>query len=167
MGRDGADYDAFFRACLPKVLSLARRMTANQAAAEDVAVEALARAFANWDRVSQLPHRQAWVLRVAINLVIGQARRHNLRMPRSSAPPEVADAATVRVALVEALRHLPVRQREAVGAALPGWAGRRGRGPGHGGGAATVRTHAHRGLASLKAEQGDKSEGDGVDLRIT
>lgn len=148
------DYDAFFRSCLPKVLSLARRLTGSHADAEDVAVEALARAFANWARVGSLPYREAWVLRVATNLVIGQSRRR----PISTMPPrpgeDPSDGAALRLTLLEALRRLSRRQREAVVLRYVVGLGADHAAQAMGVGEVTVRTHANRGLANLRTSLG-------------
>lgn len=70
-----ADFEAFVAAVLPKVLRLAYSLGARRADAEDIAAEALARAFASWGRVSSLDYRDGWVLRTASNLVYDRARR--------------------------------------------------------------------------------------------
>lgn len=149
-------YDRFFATCLPKVLTLGRRLTGSQAEAEDVAVEALARAFAHWGQVRGLAYREAWVMRVATNLVIARTRRPSPLRGRPGASPDVADAVVLRVALVAALRGLSRRQREAlvlrylvdlpeddVAAAMGVSVG-------------TVRTHVHRGLSALRASLGSE-----------
>jgi RNA polymerase sigma factor (sigma-70 family) len=152
------DYEAFFTACLPRLLTLVRRLTASQADAEDIAVEALARAFADWEHLRTQGYRDAWVLRVAANIVIDRARRGSLRAPAAAVVVDPAEAATVRVTLLVALRRLPPRQREAVvlrylvGLDSDEVAQAMGVEP------ATVRTHAHRGLLALR-------QGLGADLQ--
>ena len=84
-----------------------------RAEAEDCAQEALARALARWSRVED--HATAWVARVATNLALDRIRRLE-RQRRHEPPPVLADdPVTVRRHdLVQALRALPARQREAV-----------------------------------------------------
>ena len=97
----------------PRAATLAYRLLGNRAAAEDVASEALARAYARWHKIANLPYRDGWILRVATNLAIDTARRR----PPAVLPQEPLDAteaAIVRLALVNALRTLPKRQRQAV-----------------------------------------------------
>lgn len=111
------DFDAFFYALLPQVLRVARRMTGDHATAEDVAAEAFARAFARWSKLKPLPHREAWLLRVASNVAIDLFRRRPLQTlaaPTTGAQADPGEVVVLRASLVEALRALPKRQREAV-----------------------------------------------------
>jgi RNA polymerase sigma-70 factor (sigma-E family) len=111
---DDGSYDQFFDKCLPRVMNLARRLTGSTSQAEDIAIEALGRAFAQWDRVREMDHAQAWVMRVTTNLVIGQARRRKVELPSEPPQPDVADVVALRLALLATMRKLPRRQREAV-----------------------------------------------------
>lgn len=146
----GEDFDEFFVRMLPRVVRVARRVTGDPWTAEDVAVEALARTHARWSRVSPLPWRDAWVLKVASR----EALRHVRRRPPMTGPrydTDEADDVVLRAALLAALVRLPRRQREAivlrylcdlpeadVAAALGLSAG-------------TVKTHLHRALATLRS----------------
>jgi RNA polymerase sigma factor (sigma-70 family) len=161
MGR-GAGREESFRAAFlelwPAAQRVALRLLSNPTAADDVAAEALARTFARWDQVEQLPYRDAWVLRVTTNLALDLLRR---RQPAVTAAEidYLEDAAAIRLALAAALRQLPGRQREVVvlryladysehdvAAAL-------GIAPG------SVRTHMQRGLEALRRHLGDDFEG--------
>jgi RNA polymerase sigma-70 factor (ECF subfamily) len=91
---------------------VAYRLTGDRAESEDVAQEAMTRAFLRWHRVSG--YAEAWVVRVSTNLVIGRWRRIGSRRAHGAGPERAAadpDAAE-RIALVAALRRLPRRQRE-------------------------------------------------------
>jgi RNA polymerase sigma-70 factor (sigma-E family) len=154
-----ADEEESFRTAFvdlfPIAQRVARRLLGNDMAAEDAAAEALARAFSRWSTVRDLPYRDAWVLRVVTNIAIDVVRRH----PAVTFVPgnvDTEDATATRVALVAALRALPVRQREAVvlrylndcteaqvAAALGISVG-------------TVKTHLKRGLASMRGRLGDE-----------
>src|SRR5690348_5399946 len=68
-------FETFAAGVLPKLLRLAGRVGATGPDAEDLAAEALARAYAAWSRVGPLPFRDGWVLRTAANLACDQARR--------------------------------------------------------------------------------------------
>ena len=135
------------------------RLTGVREDAEDIAIEALARAAWRWERITADGRDAApWVARVASNLAIDLARRHARRRGTSDARVEsrITDSddlerlARDRSELVDALRHLPRRQREAVvlrficdvseaeTAALLGCS------------VGTVKTHVHRGLAALR-----------------
>src|SRR5438445_13642888 len=107
------EFEAVYTELFPRAATLAYRLLGNRTAAEDVAAEALARAYARWSKISKLAYRDAWVLRVATNLAIDATRR---RVPEVHAqePLDSTEAAIVRLALVNALRSLPRRQRQAV-----------------------------------------------------
>jgi len=150
-------FDAFFLRMLPRTVRVARRLTGDTGLAEDVAVEAFARAHARWTRVAPLPWRDAWVLKVASREALRQVRRRPPAAGRVYSRDE-ADDVVLRVALVAALVQLPRRQRETivlrylcdlseadVAAALGVSAG-------------TVKTHLHRALASLRVSVGPDFE---------
>ena len=121
MGAPGdEDFEVVFREMWPAAFALARRVLGDPAEAEDAAAEAMARALVRWERVRDLPHRDAWMLRVVSNVAIDRARRR----VRSAAWSAAADAGArtdghedltvLRIALVEALAALPARQREVI-----------------------------------------------------
>jgi RNA polymerase sigma-70 factor (sigma-E family) len=90
---------------------VAFRILGDRATAEDIAQEALARAYQHWSRISA--YRQAWIARVAGNLAIDQIRR---RRPQLQAAQQ-SDAEVIlieRLDLQRALLGLPKRQRDAV-----------------------------------------------------
>ena len=104
---------------------VALRILGSVPEAEDAAAEALTRALVRWDRVGSLPHRSAWVQRVAANVAIdvarrrGPAQRHATVVARSADDVHEAsegehEVTVLRLALVAALAELPRRQREAV-----------------------------------------------------
>jgi RNA polymerase sigma-70 factor (ECF subfamily) len=162
MARTGGDesFEAAYPELFSRAATLAYRMLGDRAASEDVAAETLARTFAHWRRVSSLPYRDGWVLRVATNLAIDAARR---RPPAASdaAPLDAAEAATVRMALVAALESLPRRQRQAV--ALRYLSGLREDevASALGVSASTASTHVRRGLDTLRGYLGDGFREDG------
>ena len=92
-----------------------RSSLGNRAEAEDVAQEALARAFVRWKRVEG--HAEAWVARVSANQALKLWRRHQRRAPsHRTGPNDDVDALTLtRLRLAEALESLPRRQREVLG----------------------------------------------------
>jgi len=111
--------DPGFEAEFDELFAIAERVArrvVGPAAAEDVAAEALSRAFARWPRVRDLPYRRAWVARVACNEALDVARRDRRRAP--AAPRESAfetpDDVATRLALDAALARLPRRQRQVV-----------------------------------------------------
>lgn len=152
-------YPDLFRASM----RLALRLTRDPALAEDLAAEALARAYARWARVRQSDCTTAWVMRVTVNLVVDSSRR---RKVATEALPslvlddlvQVDDQVTLRLALVSALATLPRRQREAVvlrylaGVEEPELSRAMGTSP------SSVRTHVQRGLAALRQRLADQPE---------
>jgi RNA polymerase sigma-70 factor (sigma-E family) len=128
------------------------RLLGDRSAADDVAQEAMARAFARWRRIEA--YAEPWVARVAGNLALGELRRQ-----RRPAPPAPADddrgrggegAVDDRRLLVDALRALPAGQRDTVllrfVADLPEAEVARLLGCSVG----TVKSQAHRALARLR-----------------
>ena len=107
-------FDQAFTDLFPRAFRLTFHLLGDRAAAEDAAAEALARAYADWKRVAELPYREAWVLRVASNVALDQIRRRKLSPPPPQEAGDDQDASTLRVALWAALRALPHRQREIV-----------------------------------------------------
>src|SRR3954471_22684677 len=109
-------FDAAFRELFRPAFRVAYRLLGNVSDAEDAAAEALARACVAWRRVGKLPYRDAWVMRVSANVAVDIVRRRRAPMP-AAAPIDDdadADAAVRRLAVVDGLRGLPRRQREAV-----------------------------------------------------
>jgi RNA polymerase sigma factor (sigma-70 family) len=158
---DETDYDAFFDECLPVVLGMVQRMTGSRVDAEDVAIEALGRAYLHWGKVRWLPHRRAWVLKVATNLVVGQARRRQRPVNRARQAPEVADAVVLREALLVAMAALPRRQREAVALRYLTDLSEAEAATAMGVSVGSVKTHVTRGLAALRAVLGPEIEEGG------
>jgi RNA polymerase sigma-70 factor (sigma-E family) len=158
-------YDRFFDECLPSVLGLARRLTGNPSQAEDIAIEALGRAYAHWEKVRQMEHARAWVLRVTTNLVIGQARRRRIELPTGATEPDVADVVALRLALLATMRTLPRRQREAVALRYLVDMPEREVAAAMGVTAGSVKKHLSRGLAALRAALGtDIDRGGGLEF---
>ncbi len=155
---------AAFGRLYPRARRVAYRVLGDVCSAEDVAAEALARAYAQWERIESLPWVQGWVLRVTANLALDIARK---RRPLIDPPRAVEseDAIATRLAMVAALNRLPRRQREAV--ALHYLAGLTDEEVGRALGIAegTVKAHVHRGLLALRRSLGDDDEG-GLTLAV-
>lgn len=141
-------FDEFFVRILPRTIRAARRLTDDPWLAEDVAVEALGRAYARWGLVERLPWRDVWVLTVASREALHQVRRR----PPAAAPRlgrDESDDVALRIALAAALMQLPRRQREAIVLRylcdLPESEAALSLGVSLG----TVKTHLHRALTSL------------------
>ena len=161
-GADEEDYDRFFDACLPGLIDLGRRLTGSRSDAEDLAVEALGRAYAHWPRIRSLPWRQAWVFRVAVNLAIGDARKRREPTAADDEPVDFADAVVLRQALAEALARLPRRQREAVALRYLADMSETDAAAAMGVSAGSVKTHLSRGLSGLRGLLGPDRDLGGV-----
>lgn len=147
-------FEEFALSVLPKLLRLARRSGATDTEGEDIAAEALARAYASWGRVSGLDYREGWVLRTASNLLCDRARRRRLSNdPRATVTvPAFDHAVVVRAELVTALSRLSRAQRETVvmhhlaGMSVAEVATATGISDN------SVKTHLSRGMAKLRSQ---------------
>ena len=146
-------FDEAFDELFPRAVRLATRLLGNRAAAEDVAAEAMARAYARWSKVSRLPYRDGWVLKVATNLAIDRLRR---RPPEVAPAPadEFEEAVHLRLALNAALLSLAPRQRQAVSLRYLGGLSDKEVAQALGISLGSVKTHIHRGLHGLRARMG-------------
>ncbi len=120
---DPAAIQAMVARKLPRMLALAYRMLNDAAEAEDVAQEAMLRAWKQAPRwVSGQARFDTWLHRVGLNLCYDRLRRR--REIPTEAPPEQVDmgpapdrglmAADVGARVDTALARLPDRQREAI-----------------------------------------------------
>lgn len=133
---------------------------------EDLAAEALARAYARWGHLGKTEYRRAWVFRVVTNLALSahsSGRRRAVSLRRwaevsghtgGHSDDEIVDRELMR----SALRKLSERQKEAVVlhyfgdlpvaevASIMGISNE------------TAKTHLERGLAALRASLGNRAE---------
>jgi RNA polymerase sigma-70 factor (ECF subfamily) len=112
-GKGPDDFDQFFRGLFPKAVNVAQRVTGDRAAAEDAALEALAKAHFQWSKIGSQPWRDVWVLKVAVNEAIRRLPRPRA-MPRLLVTSDPADEVVLRQTLTAALRKLPRRQCEVI-----------------------------------------------------
>lgn len=92
-------------------------LTGDLGAAQDCVQEAFARAYLRWSRVSALDDPEAWVRTVAFRLAVSRWRRARnsvVAWRRRGPDTSVPELSPDHVALVTALRRLPVAQREAL-----------------------------------------------------
>lgn len=171
------DFEDEFGSLYRLARTVAYRILGSVPEAEDAAAEAMTRALVDWNRVGLLPHREAWVQRVAANVAIDVVRRlgrgeravaemgHRSEAGTGRAPD---DEAVLRMTMVAALAQLPRRQREAivlrhllgypeaeVSAAL-------------GVSSNSVKKHLQRGMEKLRrlaaADPAAEGEGGGIDV---
>lgn len=164
-----ASFTLAFPELFPRARALAQRILGDRTLAEDVAAEAMARAYSNWERIDRTrAYRDGWVLRVTSNLAIDVLRRQEVRrralIELGSSPPRDEDDPALRLALVDAIGRLSRRQRESVvlrhlaGLTQAEVAAALGIGTG------SVARHLHRGLAALRQVLGDTTkESTGMD----
>jgi len=112
------EFRAFYERMDVRARRTARRLVGNETTAEDIAAEALARAYARWTQVRDHPNPDAWLLRVVGNLALDHVRRrgrtvtHEIEDRAGSDRPD--DAAVLHVDLARAVHHLSHRQQEVV-----------------------------------------------------
>jgi RNA polymerase sigma-70 factor (ECF subfamily) len=109
------DFAAFYEANYERLVVQLFPITGNLEDAEDVVQEAFTRACLRWRRLRAYDVPAAWVRRVAFNLALQGRRRARraLRLLARLGPSGEAPALSVEhVALVEALGHLPLPQRQ-------------------------------------------------------
>jgi RNA polymerase sigma factor (sigma-70 family) len=165
MDRDGGEFREVFDRLLPAAQQVALRITGDRAVAEELAAEALTRLFIRWPMMRHRPYVDPWVLRVTTNLAIGEVRKRNRTGPPVRETGHADDAVVLRMALSEALARLPRRQREVVilrflsDTSEADVARLLRISPG------SVKTHAHRGLASLRELLGARTDEE-VEVRL-
>ena len=150
------EFEEFVHARGAALVRLARALLPDPATAEDVVQDVLTTALVRWSRVSAADDPAAYVRRMVVNAATSWHRtRFRRREDVVALVPDWVDldhahGVVERDELLEALRRLPARQRAAVVlrhleglgdaeiAALLGCA------------EVTVRSNAHRGLATLR-----------------
>jgi RNA polymerase sigma factor (sigma-70 family) len=139
-------YDSLFQVAY----RAAYRLLGEHALAEEVASEALARAYARWSSVAG--HAEPWVVTVATNLTLDIGRRRSREASRrtliDSRPPD--PQIETRLDLQRALAALPRRQREVLALRFLGDFSEQRTADALGLDVGTVKSHASRGLARLR-----------------
>lgn len=162
-----ADFVLFVQEVEADLMRTTRRLAPAGVDPQDIAAEALARAYARWNHLGQVDYRRAWVFRVATNIALtahASGRRRTLTLQRWTPAPDAErgrydEEIVNREVVREALRKLPTRQKEAVMlhyfADLPVADVARTMGIG----AESVKTHVDRGITALRASLGGRLEG--------
>lgn len=112
-----ADYGDFYRRELPAMVALAAAVTGSTIAAEDIAQDALVRAYRRWDRLASYDKPGAWVRRVTINLALSTRKRAATELKarlRLGPEPTLSPAPADHDDLWAAVRQLPGQQRAAI-----------------------------------------------------
>src|SRR5947209_3570542 len=105
-------FDDGFAALAAIAYRVAFRILGDRTEAEDVAQEALARAYVRWSRIED--HAEPWVAKVAANVALKMIARRGRPVPAAAAvtPGDLDTVALTRLGLASALETLPRRQRE-------------------------------------------------------
>ena len=109
------DFDEFYASNYGRLVVQMYAVTGNLADAEDAVQEAFARASVRWGRISGYDSPEGWVRRVALNLAftgLRRARRLLEVLNRAPAPPPVPPLPVDSLALVAALKALPLGFRQ-------------------------------------------------------
>lgn len=114
---DEDSFDAFYRATRQRLFDCLYALTGNAAEAQDVVHEAYARAWQRWPTVGRYGNPEAWVRMVARRIAVSRWRRARNRLlahRRVGAPEPLPGPGPETVALIAALRQLPMPQRTAI-----------------------------------------------------
>jgi RNA polymerase sigma factor (sigma-70 family) len=152
-------YEEFFAAEWVRLFHTMVLLTGDRAHAEDLAQEAMARAFERWGRIRRADSPAAYVYQIAFNLHRSLLRRARRALRRDApvheepANPEVVVGS--REEILGLLRSLPATQREAL--VLVEWVGMSAEEAGRtlGIDAASVRGRIHRARQSIRGKVGN------------
>ncbi len=144
---ESSSFDASFSELYRRAYQVAFTMLGSRPEAEDLAQEALARAYLNWKKIA--PYATPWVLRVTGNLAIDVLRRRRLKK-RIPVPDVVATVETERIDLQRALAGISHRQRSAVVLRYFADMSEADVAAALGCSVGTVKKHTARGLATLR-----------------
>ena len=150
------EFDGQYVALFVRAQRCALRVLGNRDAAEDVAAETMARAFARWSRINS--YAPAWVTRVSVNLAIDVLRRKPALL---DGRVEWEDGSLDRLVLRDHLARLPSRQRDAIVLRYLMGFDEKETAVVLGVSVATVHTHVKRGLARMRVELEDTNCGAG------
>ena len=108
------EFDSFYRAEYPRLAGALRLACGGDSrGGEELAQEAMVRAWTHWGRVRAMHRPAGWLYATGFNLV----RRRGRERPRVTAAPETNDhsaATDTRLALERAVTSLPMEQRKDV-----------------------------------------------------
>ena len=114
---DTEGFEEFYVATVGRLLGQLYPVTGDLHEAEEIVQEAYARASVRWARLRDYDVPEAWVRRVAMNLAADRGRRLQRQaraLLRAGPPPQVPPVSIEALALAEALRTLPMHQRQAI-----------------------------------------------------
>lgn len=115
--RSEAEFTALYQARFNDLSAQLYAYIGDATEAQDLVQEAFVRAWQRWHKIGEYDDPVAWVRRVAWNLATSRHRRVAVvrRFLSRTGPPDHHPAASAdHVALVDALRKIPERQRQAM-----------------------------------------------------
>ena len=127
---------------------IAYRILGNRGEAEEIAQEAMIRAYTRWRTVRGYP--RPWVSRVATNLSIGLLRKRRTPPATAEVAVDGAELALERLELQRHLVSLPRRQREVVALRYLADLSEADVARGLGCSVGAVKRHARRGLEAMR-----------------
>ncbi len=117
------DFEAHYRRVWPSMQRLAFVFTGDQAAADELAQDALVQCYRHWNRVQGMEHPDAWMRRVLLNLCTSRHRRRSAerraldrvtQRPLIASPTGPDEAAVSDQEFRRAVASLPKRQAQIV-----------------------------------------------------
>lgn len=114
---DAGGFDEFYQGSRQRLLGYVYLHTHDLAEAQDVVQEAYMRAWQHWSSIDRYEDPEAWLRMVAQRIAVSRWRRLRNRarayLRHGPSDPEPEPSVNT-VAVVEALRRLPVEQRTAI-----------------------------------------------------
>ncbi|HEX9375826.1 MAG TPA: SigE family RNA polymerase sigma factor [Actinomycetota bacterium] len=155
------EFEAFFREQYPMLVRMLYLLTGSNAEAEDLAQEALARAFERWRRVRHMASPGGYVCRTALNLQRKRVRSLEVRArrtPSGAGERDRIEQAEQRTDVARALASIPVHRRQAL--VLTAWLELSAEEAGSllGIKPSTVRSEASRARAALREHLEERDE---------
>lgn len=154
-------FERFFLEMHDRLFQALYLLTGDRYEADDLAQEALLRAYERWDRVRTMDSPAGYVYRTALNLHRSRLRKLSVRARRAFAAVPSEDPVSAVAASQDvrrALARLPRGQREAL--VLVGWLDLSAEEAGRvlGIEASSVRGRLHRGRLTLREQLGERDE---------
>jgi RNA polymerase sigma-70 factor (ECF subfamily) len=110
----GQTFEEIYRESYPRLVGQLFVVTTSRTEAEEVVQEAFARLWAQWSRVREYENIESWVRRVALNFAISRWRRTTRHEQLVDVASTHDDPAESELAVLVALRRLPLKQRSAL-----------------------------------------------------
>lgn len=114
--RSRESFDSFYHREMPRLVALARAL-AGSGTADDLAQEAMLKAYRYWGRLVTYDRPEAWVRRICANLATSLLRRRAAEaraLVRLSARRHPVALSASHDAFWDQVRHLPRRQAQAI-----------------------------------------------------